>query len=501
MKTKKFNSIGFAISGVMFFTLIGKALGFIRELILAYFFGAGMVSDAYLISQTIPGTLFQVVGTGITSCFVPVYLRLKNQNSNKKQDFTNKFISMILLVSTILIFIVMFFTKEIVKIFAVGFDNETLNIAIVFTRISIITLYASGFVYVYNALLQAEKKFVQAAFAVIPYNIGLILAIILGAKWRLYSLAYVSALAVIIQLVYQIFFVRKIPYKYSVCFRLNDVNIKSSLKLLPPVILGVAATEINTLVDRTVASSIMIGGITIITYGTSLFNLVVGIFSQSISSVFYPSIAEAAIENDKKKLEAVVQKATNMALYFLIPITFGMIALSSHVVTILFAHGDFSKKLVTNVSGTVVFYSLGFAFYAIKQVINNLFYAKQKTKTPMINTIIGIIANVLLNIFLSKIIGLNGLALATSISSIIIGILMVISAKQELHISTLPSMSIILKYIICAGIMYFICKMILAYIQVNVFLQCLVACMCGVMVYLGLTKLLGINIITNLRRK
>lgn len=494
-------SVSFAISGVMLFTLIGKVLGFVKELILAHYFGAGAISDAYLISQTIPGTLFQMVGVGISTCFVPVYLKVKNSGDDlQKKEFINKFITLVLLVSLSMIILVIINTEVIVRIFAMGFDKSTLKLAIDFTRISVLSLGFSGLVYSYNALLQSEKKFIPVAFGVIPYNLGLILAIFIGAKVHLYAISYISCLAVCFQLIYLIEHTRKIPYKFSFNFHFKDKYLRKSLVSLPPIIVGTAATEINTLVDRTLASSILVGGITIFTYSTSLFNLVIGLFSQSISNVFYPLIAESVINKNKKKLEEVIVKATNLTLLFLIPTTLGMIAFSTNIVHILFGHGSMSFDTIKDISSCLCFYSIGFVFYSIKLIYNNVFYANNNTKVPMINTIIGIIINIIFNITLSRFIGLNGLALATSISSCIIALFMYKSVKTKYKINILPPYKVIIKYFISALIMFIICSILLTYLKFNVIVTTLMSFVVGVIIYFCCLELFGINFIDLLKK-
>lgn len=491
-------SIKFAVSGVMVITLFGKLLGFAKELILAYFFGADSISDAYLISQTIPGTLFQIVGTGISTCFVPVYLRIKmNDSQEVKKMFVDKFITIIFLLCFFLVGIGLLFTGNVVKLFAMGFDAETMSLAILFTRISVITLFASGLVYVYTALLQAEKKFFQSAFGVIPYNIGLMLAIVIGAKVHLYAISYVSALAVGAHLVYQIFYVRKLPYHYMPNFKFKDPYIKNAIALLPPVVVGVAATEINTLVDRTLASLIIVGGITVITYGTSLFNLVVGIFSQSVSLVYYPSISEASIKNDKVLLTHTVYKAVEMSIFFLIPITIEIMLLSKQIVQILYGHGYFNEESVSLVAGILWFYAIGFVPYALKQTLNNLFYSNHKTRTPMVNTVIGIVINIIGNVVLSRFMGLRGLAFATSLSSISIAILLIFSARSEIGINPLPSLKVWMKYIVAATVMGVVVKGVIFFAPLGDLLIAVISFIAGGLVYFVITHLLRVNIITN----
>ena len=150
-------------------------MGFFRELILSYYFGATGISDAYLISQTIPGTIFQFVGTGLTTCFVPIYFKiLKDKGKEKVDEFTNKILSLVLLFSTVVIILVFVDTKFLIKLFASGFEGETLKYAIIFTRIGILGLYFSTLIYVYNSYLQANEIFVPTAFSAIPNSVFII---------------------------------------------------------------------------------------------------------------------------------------------------------------------------------------------------------------------------------------------------------------------------------------------------------------------------------------
>ena len=154
MENGKLNSkkIGRAISSVVIFTLIAKLLGFFREVILSYFFGATGISDAYLISQNIPGTIFQFVGTGLTTCFIPVFFQVLNKDGKKKADiFTNTLVTIVLLFSTVVIILIWIFTPQVVKAFASGFTGDTLWYAVWFTRIGVLSLYLSTIIYIYGS--------------------------------------------------------------------------------------------------------------------------------------------------------------------------------------------------------------------------------------------------------------------------------------------------------------------------------------------------------------
>lgn len=489
MSREKQSNIKTIVSGVMIATLFGKILGFLKELVLAYYFGAGKISDAYLVSQTIPGTLFMIIGTGIATCYIPIYIKVKSEEGKSLSDsFTNKFITIIICISIVMTMMVGTIPGLFVKVFAVGFDSETFSYAVQFTRINSISLVFSGLLYCFSALLQAENKYYHVAISNIPYSIGLILAIVIGFYLNVYALAVVSVIAVIIQLVYQIIFVKKIPYNLRLDFRLKDSRIKSSLMLLPPIVLGVAAAEINTLIDRTIASAIVIGGITVITYGTSLFNLIIGVFSNSISAVYYPTISEAVVKKNQDLLQKTVQDSVFLALFFLLPCTTGSVVLRKEIVQLLFGHGEFGASHVDSLSIVFACYSIGFIPFAIKQILNNVFYSNEKTKKPMINTVISVVINIILNLILSNIIGLAGLAVSTGISAIVVAILLIIDCKKDFDIGIVGKPKDILLLAVSAIIMSAVCfaiKMLTSSNSVHAILIVVI----GAFVYFVITNL------------
>ena len=135
-------------------TLISKFLGFSREIALSYFFGASGITDAYLVSLSIP-TVFSFIGLALISGFIPLYGKIKNENSEKKAlEFTNNFINLLLIGAFIIYILGLFFTPQIVKMFAYGFDKETMNMTIKFTRICFLGLIFSLLVSIFSGFLQ-----------------------------------------------------------------------------------------------------------------------------------------------------------------------------------------------------------------------------------------------------------------------------------------------------------------------------------------------------------
>jgi len=171
---------------------LSKFVGFGREMVLAYFYGASSVSDAYLISMTIPTTIFCLyLGCLSASVFIPMYTQIEAELGVKEADkYTNNLVNILLLICTVLILFGLIFTEQLVKVFALGFEGEILDLAVSFTRVSLLGIYFSALNTVFNAFLQVKGNFAAPAAIGFPYNFCIIISIILSAKGNLIILAF-----------------------------------------------------------------------------------------------------------------------------------------------------------------------------------------------------------------------------------------------------------------------------------------------------------------------
>ena len=164
------------IAIIILITLFTKALGFVREIVLTYFFGATAISDVYLIAQTIPTTLFALVGTGLATTFIPIFSKVETEEGEESAlRFSSNVMNLVLVICSVLILIVLIFTPQVVKVFARGFRGETLSLAVTFTRISIFGIYFTSLVYILNAYLQLKDEFIIPALISLPMNLVLIM--------------------------------------------------------------------------------------------------------------------------------------------------------------------------------------------------------------------------------------------------------------------------------------------------------------------------------------
>ena len=438
--------------GLMFLTLISKVLGFFRELCLGSVYGASAFTDAYIISQNIPIVIFTSVAMALGTSYIPLFCDIREKSGDKEAiKFSNNLINIVVIFCSLLAIVCMIFTEPIVKIFAMGFEGETLKLAVEFTRILIIGIIFIGVNDVLMPFLQINQNYAVPGMLGIPYNIVIIISIFASPKFGYKVLIYGTLLAILSKVLFQIPFAKKKGYKYKAYVNVKDKNIKKLLLLVAPVFVGVAVNQVNGLVDKTLASTLVEGSISALNYANKLNEFVMGIFIVSITSVIYPLLSKLSAANNKEEFNNSIVKSINYVILLVIPISIGAMVLSTPIVKLLFERGAFDLRATQMTSSALFCYSIGIIGFGLRDILSRVFYSIQDTKTPMINGAIAMILNIILNIILVKYMKHSGLALATSISSIICIILLFISLSKKIgYFGQDKIISVLIKSVISA---------------------------------------------------
>ncbi len=418
---------------LMMATMLSKGLGFFRELILASAYGASAYTDAYLIALNIPLVIFSSIAMALGTSYIPMFCDIR-QKSNEKEaiKFSNNLINIVIIICTILAIIGAIYAEPLVKIFAMGFEGETLKIAVGFTRILIFGIIFIGINDVLMPFLQIKENFIIPGILGIPYNLVIIVAIVLSLKLGEEVLIYGTLFAIISKPLFQIPFVVKKGYKYKPYINVKDENLKSLLMLVAPVFVGVAVNQVNGLVDRTIASTLAEGSISALNYANKLNEFVMGLFIVSIISVIYPKLSKLSAENNKELFIDSIVKSINSVILLVIPISVGAMVLAKPIVKILFERGAFDERATQMTAVALFFYAIGIIGFGLRDIISRVFYSIQDTKTPMINGSIAMALNIVLNIILVRYMQHAGLAFATSISALVCIVLLFRSLKKKM---------------------------------------------------------------------
>jgi putative peptidoglycan lipid II flippase len=417
---------------LMLLTVFSKILGFLRDIILSFFYGTSSVSDAYLIADSIPIIIVSLIGTGLATSYIPMYTKIETEESTLASDrFTNNIISFVLLICSIILLLSQFFTVELVKLFASGFRGEVLDLAVQFTKISIWGIYFSCLVYIFSGYLQLKNKFIATSLLGIPYNLVVIISVFLSANINKLILPIGGVLAEVSKFLLLLPYIIKGRFRYHLIFDIKDKHIKQLMVLALPVIIGVSVNQINLIVDKTLASRIVIGGISALTYSSRISQLIQGVFVITIATVVFPLLSKAAAGRNSLEFQSLITKAICWINLIVIPASVICMFFSEPIVKILFGRGAFDSKALVLTSSTLFFYSIGAAAMGLREILSRAFYSLQDTKTPMVNATIALIVNIILNLILSRYMGLAGIALATSISAILGACLLFIRLQKR----------------------------------------------------------------------
>ena len=179
------------IAIIIFITIFTKLLGFGREIALTYFYGATAISDVYLIAQTIPSTLFALIGTGLATTFIPIFNKVQKEKGEESAlKFSSNVINIVVMISSVIVVLVLIFTPQVITLFASGFNGETMRLAVTFTRISVFGIFFTAVIYILNAFLQLKNNFIIPALISLPMNLVLIFFYFVASEYNDILLAY-----------------------------------------------------------------------------------------------------------------------------------------------------------------------------------------------------------------------------------------------------------------------------------------------------------------------
>lgn len=408
---------------VFLITFLTKILGFIRDVLLSYYFGASSITDAYLISLTIPGTLYEFVGAAIATSFIPIYFSLLNDKDGEEKTkiFLKNLVNLIASISIIISFFIVIFAKPIVKIFASGFSERILIDAVFFTQISALSLAFSGCIFVLSSALQANGKYHLAIFSALPSSLISLLLIVVSYYTNYRLIGFISLITVFIQYVIILYYSKKnLNFSLSIKLPYISNDEKLMIKMAIPVFIGVSVNQLNVLVDRTLASSVMVGGISIINYSNKLILFLHGSLAVILLSIIFPQMAKLANEKNKEKLSYLIKKNILVFSIILIPISILFIINSDLIISIIYDRGAMNKEDLHLISVTFSIYLVSILFLGVRELLLKICYSYKFVKVPTMNSAFSLILNIVLSIILTKYfnLGLVGLALGTTVATI-----------------------------------------------------------------------------------
>ena len=405
-------------------TLLSRIFGFIRDMIVAQFFGAGMATDAFFVAFRIPNLLRRLVGEGaLTASFIPVYTEYLTQRPPEDaRDFVRATFSVLAVFLFILTGLGILLAPWIVKVMAYGFsqDPEKLGLTVLLTRLMFPYIFFIGLVALAMGVLNSWKHFLAPALAPVLLNLAIILCVLVFYRFfsePILTLALGVLLGGIAQLVFQWPFLRRKGVSWGFRFEPSHPGVKRIAVLMAPSVLGLGVTQLNVLVNTFLASYLPEGSISYLYYADRLLEFPMGIFAIAVATAVLPVLAEQAAKHDWEKLRETLAFALRLVFFVTLPAMIGLIVLRQPILNLLFQRGAFTAHSAEMTAQALLYYSLGLAGFAGVRIIVPAFYSLQDTRTPVKVAFAALVANALLGALLMHPLKHGGLALATSLAA------------------------------------------------------------------------------------
>ncbi len=456
MSQKLFRST--AVVSVM--TFLSRILGFVRDIIIARMFGAGLGADVFFVAFKIPNFLRRLFAEGAFSqAFIPVLAEYKERGDQDLKTLIANTSGTLAGILFIITTIGVLLSPLLIMAFAPGFlddpdkfDLTTDLLKITFPYIFFISLTALA-----GSILNSFGKFAVPAFTPVFLNISLIsCALWLSPQLEqpVTALAWGVFIGGVVQLAFQLPFLFKLGVISKPRWGWKDSGVQKILKLMIPAMFGVSVAQINLLLDTLLASFLVTGSISWLYYSDRLVEFPLGILGIALSTVILPSLSKNHAAKSKTEFSNTIDWALRWVFIIGTPAAIGLIFLAEPLLATLFQYGEFTASDTHNASLSLIAYGLGLLPFIMIKVLAPGYYARQDTKTPVKIGIIAMVVNMVLNIILMMQLAHVGLALATSLSAMLnAGLLYAGLRKRNVYQPIKGWLSFFLKLIIPNGLL------------------------------------------------
>lgn len=394
--------------------MVSRLLGFFREAAIGYRFGASAETDAYMAAVVLPQILFLSFNDSIKTAFIPVYGEYHKERDGQVLALTSFVI--LTFVLTVLTGVLILLAPWVVRLLAPGFTGEKYEVTVVMVRILLPGLLFMGLSGLSSGVLHTKRNFVIPAIPAYSSNLIIIVtALFLGLRYGIVGLAWGTTVAFASQFAVQLPWVARHGV-FQGRLDLRHPGLKKMARVLPPILLGGAAIEIKTLVDRVFGSLLPDGSIAALSFANRIYLLPNGIIILALLTVIYPTLVELHVEQKMDEFKETFRQGAGLIVVLMLPMMVGLVLLREPVVRLLFERGEFDPLATANTAYALAFYSISLLPLGLMLMVKRAFFALKDTLTPMLFMIFTELLNILFNWLLIKPLGHGGIALGTSLA-------------------------------------------------------------------------------------
>lgn len=508
-------------------TFLSRILGLVREQVFAYFFGAGLYTDAFQIAFRIPNLLRDLFAEGaMSSALVPVYTKAKVQHGDAYswRLVSNVIVSLVLVLGTISV-VGILFADSLVAIYAPAFSETPgkHELTVSLTRILWPFLPMVVLAAVWMGVLNSRDRYATPALAPTIFNLASILAAFFLCPYMeplfglhpIYGMAIGAFLGGLGQWLIQVPALYKEGFRFSFTLNWADPELKRVAVLMGAGTFALAATQVNILVNSMMASGQGDGAVSWLNYAFRLMQFPIGVFGVAISTATLTRVSHEAASSDIAAVGRSVVSSLRMVLALTVPSAVGLAVLGVPIISVIYEHGLFTQEDTIATAGALACYALGLSAYSGIKVLVPVFYALGRSKVAVISSGLSVALNVTLCIIFVRWWGFRGLALATSMAAILnCGILLILIGRMIEQIDFRSVARCALVTVVASSVMALALWYLLSVVQIPVvgavsadsvwakmgfsvrLLFLFGSLLTGVACYWGCARVLGLNEVT-----
>jgi len=442
-------------------TLLSRIFGFLRDVVIAWFFGAGLSADAFFVAFRIPNLLRRLFGEGSLSiAFIPVFTEyLTDRGRDEAFRLARSALRLLSIILAVVVVVGILLSPLIIRVIAPGFVDspEKFAVAVNLTRIMFPYIFLIGLVALAMGILNVLGHFAAPALAPVFLNLAMIGSVFLISprlENPITGLAIGVLIGGVLQLALQVPFLIKKGFYFWQKSKLFHPGLKRIGVLMLPTIFGAAVYQINILVGTLLASLLPEGSVSYLYYADRLVQFPLGIFAIAMATAVLPSLSRQAAANDLNAVTNTFGHAMRLVFFITVPAMVGLIVLREPIVALLFKRGAFDVQATRLTAYALLYYGIGLWAFSAVRIVVSTFYALQDMKTPVRAACISVAANIILGVILMQWMAHGGLALSTSLASMLNLGLLINALRAKLGFLGLRNIAVsVFKSAACSAIM------------------------------------------------
>jgi len=502
-------------------TTISRVLGMLRDMTFAYFFGAGWLMTAWTMGFKVPNLARRLFGEGAASAsFIPVYSEELHNRPEQAKQLANTVVTVVFVILALIVII----GEGIIWSYYGFFETRTgPRLGLLLCSIMLPYMILVCVVAIMAGILNVHRHFATPAAAPIVLNTILIAGLLLTGRVlkiepqrQVFYVAVAVLIAGLAQMAIQIPSLRASGVSIRPAWNIHSGPFRRIILLMGPMILGLTATQLNTLADDIIALSFMneqgyplgYGAPSYLYYAQRLYQFPLGVLGISLATAIFPVMSSDAARKDFDAFTKTLSRGIKAAVFVAIPATAGIFLVARPLVSAVFEHGKFESTDTPVVAWTLSFYAVGLSGYFLQQITTRAFYSMQDSRTPAKSALFAVLANVILNLTLIWFLGTGGLAAATALCSYLQVAILITVLRRKLGPSILDGLSVTLVRTVAATALMSLVGIAMIFLMKNLpagrlfeALRLAVLVPSAAIVYVLAAKLLRIEMLSLLTRK